>query len=420
MPGGTLDGWVDPVTGVIPSIHIDLPEAGGPKLPLVVSAAPPHMMSSDGSLQMLPLGWGKGLTLADALRSAIGESIERYSASIPDARRIVWARPTDLEGELLGPDEFPLYSEAQYSRCGFPYARFDRNHRHPWIRGTWLGTERPVWVHAVLVYLSLSVTREQLIVRGTSNGLSASIDPHDAAVRATLELVERDAFMATWMTGAPADRVQIDDALDPALRSIIEGIEGLGAVVELYLLRGSACGVTAMALALGDGRNWPGVALGLGADIDPLAATRSAILELGQTGPHLRKLLRNGIRKAPETPEMVVDMLDHAAFYFPAERRGAFDFMRSETQAVSLHTQAAQRCERTPAAFASALASSGVRVACVDVTSPDVALSPFRVARAVSPDLQPISYGYGFDRVPVKRLRARVIEPAPSRIHPIW
>jgi hypothetical protein len=40
--------------------------------------------------------------------------------------------------------------------------------------------------------------------------------------------------------------------------------------------------------------------------------------------------------------------------------------------------------------------------------------------RAVSPDLQPIWYGYGFERSPVERIRN--MKPAGDKpaIHPIW
>ena len=73
---------------------------------------------------------------------------------------------------------------------------------------------------------------------------------------------------------------------------------------------------------------------------------------------------------------------------------------------------------RSLGACASRLEAGGVRVALVDVTAPDVMTGPFRVARAVSPDLQPISYGYGLERVPVARVRALVRPEA--AIHPIW
>src|SRR4030095_6732146 len=99
--------------------------------------------------------------------------------------------------------------------------------------------------------------REHAISQGASNGLAAAADFEEAALRATLELIERDAFMAAWLTACPGRRVEVDG--DPLLRSVVEGIEGLGAKVEIYLLPTSACGTTILCLAFGDGDRYPGV-----------------------------------------------------------------------------------------------------------------------------------------------------------------
>ena len=96
-------GWLDPRTGVIPAILVEPTSAAAPGLPIVVTAAPPHVVGANGAVQQLPLGWGKGLTLSGAILSAAGEAIERYAASLPDPARIVWARPDELEGDVLDP-----------------------------------------------------------------------------------------------------------------------------------------------------------------------------------------------------------------------------------------------------------------------------------------------------------------------------
>ena len=63
---------------------------------------------------------------------------------------------------------------------------------------------------------------------------------------------------------------------------------------------------------------------------------------------------------------------------------------------------------------------AGVRVALIDVTSADVATGPFRVIRAVSPNLQPIWYGYGLERHPAERIRNLKLADDIPAIHPIW
>ena len=66
------------------------------------------------------------------------------------------------------------------------------------------------------------------------------------------------------------------------------------------------------------------------------------------------------------------------------------------------------------------LAAAGLRVAAVDVTSPDVALGPFRVARVLGTDMQPIHFGERYRRLANPRLdqllAGRPINPDP---HPL-
>ena len=409
-----LEGWVDRRTGVISDLFIEPPDDPRVSLPIIAKAAPPHVMEKDGSLHRLPAGWGKGLTISGAVLSAVGEAIERYSASVVNPEKIVWKRPGELEGDFLDPRHLGLYSDEQYDRKDFPYVRFDSTIPHPWVLGSWLGKNRPVWLPAMFVFLFIELHREQLIAQGTSNGLAASSSNDDAALRAIQELVERDAFMSTWLTASPTQRLQLDDTLDPLLRTVLEGIEILGATVEIYRLPASVIGTTVLCLALGDGEQYPGVTFGLGCDLDPRAALRQAVLELGQTGPYLRRMMRSKVLKPAADPSGVREMLDHAAYYFPKERAFAFDRLRSqETMSLREFKSVAARSLED---CATALDEAGVRMALVDVTSADVATGPFSVMRAISPDLQPIWYGYGLDRIHNKLKIASDVPP----INPIW
>jgi hypothetical protein len=126
----------------------------------------------------------------------------------------------------------------------------------------------------------------------------------------------------------------------------------------------------------------------------------------------------------PNYPASVTEMLQHAAYYFPRERAAAFDRLRNSDASLALRDMAEGGWQRSPKRLlkrcASELKAAGVRVALVDVTSADIATRAFCVMRAVSPDLQPIWYGYGFERSPVERIRN--MKPAGDKpaIHPIW
>ncbi len=405
-----LAGWVDPLTGVIPSLVMEPDEASD--VPVVISAASPHLVEPDGSRRQLPSGRGSGLDVSSAILAAVGDALGRYCPSTPDPARIAWERLEDLHGEVLHPRAFPLYTARQYKQDRFPYVRFDESVAYPWTLGTWLDSGAPVWVPAGFSLLTMDVRPRQRLVQSTSDGLAAATDPQDAALAATLDLVGRDAFVAAWMTGCAGRRVEIDDALDPALRRVIAATEALGGDIEAYLLPTGACGTTAVALGLGDGVRWPGVAVGLGTALDPHLAVRRAVLALSENGSRLARLMRSGPLLVPGKPRAVTTVADHAAWYVPVDRRSAFDRLRASDGAVSLADLDAIHVDRPLRHCATELAAAGVRVAVVDVTSPDVSTGPFTVMRAVSPDLQPMSYGFGPDRLLVKRLAGRVAPEA--------
>ena len=152
----------------------------------------------------------------------------------------------------------------------------------------------------------------------------------------------------------------------------------------------------------------------MGSDLDPHLALRQAVLELGQTGPYLRRMMRSKVLKPAADPSGVREMLDHAAYYFPKERASAFDRLRSQ-ETISLR-EIKSVAARSLEDCATALNEAGVRMALVDVTSADVATGPFSVMRAISPDLQPIWYGFGLDRIHNK---LKIASDVPA-INPIW
>lgn len=412
-----LSWFVDDRTGIVNRVVVESANDTGLELPVVVTAITAAAPDETAPARQMPIGWGKGCNAAGAVVGAVAEAIERYAGSMPDPARIVWSRPDELTGDMLHPRELAPYADDQFKRPGFPYVRFDPDVAHPWIAGEWAGKRGAVWVPAVLVFLSLDIRREQAFCQGTSNGMAAGTETSEAQLRAILELLERDAFMTSWLCQRPGRVLRIDETLEATLKTVLDGVAALGAQVELVLLESACDYPTVACLAFGDGINWPGVTFGLGTDPDPRSAVRQAILELGQTGPHLRKLMKSAAHLIPKAASDVSGMLDHARYYFPPERARAFDYLRDDSDACALADLPAGS-ERSLKGCVDALAASNIRVALLDVTSADVATAGFVVIRAVSPDLQPISFGYGLDRLPIPRLQA--LGAKVSDISPIW
>jgi ribosomal protein S12 methylthiotransferase accessory factor len=413
-----LADWIGDKVGVVRA----LADAGATtpfSLPFTASATTANYTEGrPRHAQLFQVGAGKGLTPVAAHLSAFGEAIERYSAARYQESELRVASFAELGDEAFDPRRLGLYAEEQYRRPGFPFARFSPDTPLRWTRGRWLDDGAPVWVPAFAAYFDFQAPAGEYLCEVSSNGLAAGSDDDDAALRALYELVERDNFLLTWLCRLPARRLELDASVDPGVHEVVRQLAEQALAVELYLLDPGVAIPTVLCLGLGDGVRWPGTIASLATHPDPAQAAAKAVLEQAHVAPYLAGLMRS--HRIPSTPEEVRTLEDHALYYVPPARRSAFDFLGRQAAAEPVG-RLARLEEPLHASCVERLAAAGVRVAVVDVTSPDVAAaSPFRVARALGTDLLPIHFGYERRRLGNRRLRQRLgdHEPHPEP-HPL-
>jgi ribosomal protein S12 methylthiotransferase accessory factor len=415
----SLDGWVDERTGIVSHVVLRDRDVGDPQFPVCARALPAAGVRDAAAPVAVESCGGKGMTAVQAMIGAVGEAVERYSASNPASHALFSAALRELDGDVLDPQRLCLYDDEVYDRPGFPYVRFDPDRPQLWTRGRWVDTDEPVWVPALSAFYQSSMRIGDCYCQVTSNGLASGRDLEDASLRAIFETVERDAFLISWLGRLPGTRLALDESLDDESRQVIDQLEDAGARVELYLLDVGLGIPTAVCLALGDGCRWPGATVASAAHLDPRLATRNAILEQGFSGPFVRQVMARRERAIPESPDQVRSFLDHALFYVPVVRSVAFNFLRSGTEAPISLRKIPRPNEISLKVCAERLAAGGVRIAVVDVTSPDVRLGPFRVVRALGNDLQALHCGYGMERLANPRLKRWLVEGANVNIHPL-
>ena len=411
-----LSGLVDHRVGIVRHLIVSEASAGEPELPIAATAV---LSSLPGSSADRDYGSGKGLRTVDAMLGAVGEALERYSASIYGPSAILRSSLDELGGSALDPRWLSLYTPEQYASGGFPFSPFAPDLTIDWTRGRWCDTDEPVWVPALPTYFNYHAAPAERFCQVTSNGLAAGAALADAALRATLELVERDAFMITWLCRLPARRIQHDDGLDPGSREVVRQLAVCGCEARLYLLDAGA-GIPAVAcVGLGDGRTWPGATVSMAAHLNPDIAVRKAILEQGHAGSYIRRLMLDGTSTVPKSAEAVRSLVDHALYYVPVERRGAFDFLLDESLPPIDLAELPAPADVSLRECVGRLDAAGIRAAVIDVTSPDLVDSPFRVARALATHTQPIHFGHGLAPLANPRLAARMTGSVNPDPHPV-
>ncbi|KYF70543.1 TOMM precursor leader peptide-binding protein [Sorangium cellulosum] len=403
-----LAGIVDARTGIVRHLRLDMKSpALALEAPLTATAVLSNYTEGAGHAHRCEepeVGTGKGTTAVDALIRAVGEAIERYASARIDRAGFLRASIVEMKGDFIAPERLGRYEEAQYARPGFPYALVVATTPIDWVLGRWLDTGAPVHVPALAAYYTYCAPPEARFFDVTSNGLAAGATLDDASMAAALELIERDAFMISWLARRPGRRIVLDESIDPDAREVARQLADCGARVELYLLEAGIAVPAVMCVGYGDGKRWPGAVVSLAAHLSPRAAIRKAILEQGQIVSYVFRFVTGQEVVIPARPEDVRTLDDHAAYYFPAERAAAFAFLR-EGGAVTA-SQLEEPGEVSLSELARRVTAAGLRIAIVDVTSPDLAATPFRVARALGPEFQQIHFGHELAQLGNPRLRS--------------
>ena len=350
--------------------------------------------------------------------SAIGEGVERYAASIWQESHLVRKCLSEIRDRAFDPNWLVLYGAEQYARPGFAFSPLNQNLQLNWTIGRWLDSSQEVFLPAQATYLGFTED-SSLIAQSTSNGLATGQSFEDAALRAVYELVERDAFMMYWLTGRSAERIDVSSC-DELCRYSIESIRRLGADTEMYVLDYGIGIPTVLCLGLGDGVEWPGVTIGLGTHSDINVACRKAALEQGHYGPYMRRLMKQQRHSRINNPEDVVGSLDHGLYYCRREPVVALDRLRQAKCSVTVaNLNSHYRDQSTLDSCIARLSMAAIRIAAVDLTTPDLKPSGLSVVRAFGTYLQPIHFGYGYERRDNPRFKALLTGTLNSLPHPM-
>ncbi|MGH2951380.1 MAG: YcaO-like family protein, partial [Solirubrobacterales bacterium] len=307
---------------------------------------------------------------------ARAEAAERYGAG--DATTIETRRAAIEElDDAVRPDTLYAFNARQFAAVADAVA-LDPSPRRLWTPANGRsGTRRWVPTEAVLCPSS-DPERSTVAVLSTSNGAAAGPSREQAARSALREVVERDAFMWTWLQRVARER------LDPAtlpnrVRTDIALIESKGLSVSLVNLTLETEPVVLCAV-----HGAEALSVGARCHADPLRAVEGALWEavvsrLGIPDP-----------ESPPAPDEVSHPVDHEELYRSAEaaERAAFLFAAEEAISFDELTGADEPLEDAVAAIGDPVAEPLF----VDLSSPRT--HPFSVVRAIAPGLIPISFGY--------------------------
>ncbi len=358
-----------------------------------------------------------------AQTAAIAESLERYCAamSTSDLR----TRAELVSGQFLDEFDLTLYSDTQRQHPEFPWP-ITQSADDVFVGMHRLNDNQTIWVPQELT--GLGVRKGSARWPSTSSGLAAHRDaqggPWLALLRATQEVLERDALAVTWLNGLGGQEIDLPERL-------MGGVREMGAHVHAFDLtqRWNPHPVVAVAGRL-NANGLPRHAFGIACRSTYAEAIDKAWLEWAQS-LHYAEYIRQ--TRASSIPECAADLRhfdEHAAYYtiYPkywAElpllkyRRPSVKPLDIENADTTTVAHADNSAGTQIEALWRALHAAGVELLYRELTTPDVAAAGLRVMRVVAPALTPL---HADERAPFLGGRSRDVQwRYPNEIpHTMW
>lgn len=350
---------------------------------------------------------GLGATRLEAHAGAVGEWLERYSASVYQLGELVLASADELGAAAVPFASFFYYDPAQYAESGFPLPAPARDLPMRWARARELGSERVRFVPACLVYMPyFTDRRHDYLTPAFSTGQACHVDRDAARLSALCEVIERDALAITWLN--ELSRGVVDLRGDPELAAMVETHLPAGKVRAAVVDITSDVAVPAMLCAVqAVSERGPLVAIGAAAHPDGATAIRKAVIEAAAAVPYARALLAGSPAWRPgPSYRNVTGFPDHVRLFCEPDHAAAAGFLVAGPRVAAPPRVPPASPRDNLARCVEALAARGLTACEVDLTTPDLAAAGFTCAKVLVPGAAPVSAIHAVQALGSPRLRA--------------
>jgi ribosomal protein S12 methylthiotransferase accessory factor len=296
-----------------------------------------------------------------AFMKALGEAMERYCAGVYRTDALPRGRP----GEVPGP-----VAPSQFVRPGDTAVADDPIR---WVQGRDLKSDETVHLPAEFVQFPPPEERTRPAI---TTGLGLGNDTVEALTSGLTEVIERDATMLAWYsTFEPLGLTVADETFQTmASRAAAEGLE----VTTVLLTQDVDVPVVAVAV---EGDQFPELALGSDAGLDPVESATAALAEALQNWTELRGM---GLEDATDAAG--------AIGRYATDPGPATDFLDPEqtVPAASVGPQGVPSGVDRFEALVDRVAGAGLDAYAARLTTRDVAQAGFEAVRVLVPSAQPL------------------------------
>ena len=366
----------------------------------------------DGGRQTLVCS-GKGLRAEEAEGKARFEELERLHLVFNQpARRTTCASYEEVASTAVDPRSL-FYDRCTSHREGPDYAPSVPMH---WTEARGLGDVRVLVPAQEIWFRTHRLPGENRFVRPTTNGCAIGASFEEAALFALFEVIERDAYLATWYLRRPCAQIALESVRFEPSRMILArwGQCMPDYTVHIFDITMDTGVPTVMAVATRpDGKAGPKTIHGAGTHMAAEQAVFAALSEISAMAPG-DSWNETEARHYRSHPEDIVEPRHHFLLYALDEAFERLRFLGWDGERTVRMGEVEDSAWNKPNATAAStldevvehLKGLGIEVYFKEVSFPGLAERGLRCVKVVAPGLFPMWFGHGWQRYALtERLR---------------
>jgi ribosomal protein S12 methylthiotransferase accessory factor len=327
---------------------------------------------------------GADFTEKGAKVRCIGEAIERfcwYYAS--NWKKLEYRSYREFKKWSINPYEFASFSCTQYKKRGFPFQPFRDDLRIYWIEGEDITTGEKIFVPA---QLCLGKTKDHFrIWFSTTTGVSAERDYYKCLYKSLCEVIERDAFMITWLNKISPPDIKVN--WDLVVSGLSEKLKVSNYRLKVFLLPTDINLKVVLAINVNREYQPPFLSVGASCSVCLLEAVKKAILESFHCLNFLFDAKINGIEI--KDLEKIRGFDEHALLYSSPEvgKRASFLYRSNYKARIEVNRTFRKELDHKKECqeIVANLKKLGYRVIVLDLTPVEIRETGFYVLKVLIP-----------------------------------
>lgn len=162
-----------------------------------------------------------------ALIRVLGETIERHSINKFKPKILVTGTKDKIEnfGEYLDPLTISPFSQKQLKQESFKKFKISKKSKFNWTNAFSINKNKNIFLPCQLISFNYSQPIwEPTILPIISTGTAFALNHEDALYRGLCEIVERDAFIISYLNKLPSPKIDLESIKDEYLNNILQNL----------------------------------------------------------------------------------------------------------------------------------------------------------------------------------------------------